>query len=275
MKAISIFFMLALLLSSCAAVPSEKTAPPTLDEANISQPENTLSPSQAASPTATLTMTITPTPSITQPPTEDLSFYDLADCIPKNTLVQRGTVTQVMDGDTIEVLLEDGNFQTVRYIGIDAPESGRAYSVEASQANSGLVLHQQVILIKDQSEMDQYNRLLRYVIVDHVFVNLELVKTGLAQAENYPPDIACADTFVAAESAARAAFVGIWAVTQTPEATAPQVLILAVDKREEWVDIKNSGDTDVDLASWNLVSERGHQECPLSGVIKAGETLRI
>jgi len=48
-----------------------------------------------------------------------------------------------------------------------------------------------------------------------------------------------------------------------------------VNKREEWVDIKNMGNSDVDLAGWNLVSERGHQECPLSGIIKAGETLRI
>jgi len=287
MKVISILFMLALLLSSCSAVPSEKTAQPTLHESNQSQVVNTLSPNQTSSPTrtsattktvsptATITRTITPTPSIPPTPTEDVSFYNVADCIPKNTLVQRGTVTQVIDGDTIEVLLEDGNFYSLRYIGIDAPESGRPYSVEASQANSDLVLHRQVILIKDQSEVDQYKRLLRYVIVDHVFINLELVKTGLAQVENFPPDTACAETFAIAEGAARAVFAGKWAATQTPEASAPQVIILTVNKREEWVDIKNSGDSDVDLAGWNLVSERGHQECPLSGVIKAGETLRI
>jgi hypothetical protein len=171
--------------------------------------------------------------------------------------------------------LEDGNTYSVRYIGMDAPESGRPYSVEASQANSNLSLQKEVVLIKDQSEIDQYDRLLRYVIVDHVFINLELVQKGFAQAENYPPDIACAETFATAESAARAAFAGMWVATLTPLPSAPQVIILTVNKREEWVDLKNIGNSDIDLAGWNLVSERGHQECPLSGMIKAGETLRI
>jgi endonuclease YncB( thermonuclease family) len=199
----------------------------------------------------------------------------MAACLPKTTTYQRGTVTQVIDGDTIDVLLEDGNIYSVRYIGIDAPEIDLPYSAEASQANSDLVLQKDVILIKDKSELDQYNRLLRYVIVDHVFINLELVRTGFAKAENYPPDIACSETFTSAESAARTGFAGIWTATQTPESSAPQVIVLAVNKREEWVDIKNVGESDVDLAGWNLVSERGHQECPLSGKLGVGEILRI
>ena len=287
MKNIFFFFIVALLLSSCSAGPSEKSAQPVINATYTSQPLNTLPPSQTASPTrtpastktasptATITKTITLTPSITPSPTEDLSFYNLANCIPKNTLLQRGTVTQVIDGDTIDVLLLDGKIYSVRYIGIDAPENDRPFFNEARNANSDLVFQKEVVLIKDQSETDQYNRLLRYVIIDHVFVNLELVNKGYAQAEKYPPDIACADVLATADSASRAAFAGMWAATSTPAASAPQVIILAVDKREEWVDIKNVGDSDVDLAGWNLVSERGHQECPLSGMIKAGETLRV
>ena len=60
-----------------------------------------------------------------------------------------------------------------------------------------------------------------------------------------------------------------------PNHQAPNVIIVTVNKRDEWVDIKNVGEIDVDLAGWNLVSERGNQDCPLSGIIKAGETLRI
>jgi hypothetical protein len=48
-----------------------------------------------------------------------------------------------------------------------------------------------------------------------------------------------------------------------------------VDKKEEYVDIQNMGSSDVDLEGWNLVSERGHQECYLAGIIKASEILRI
>ncbi len=217
----------------------------------------------------------TPIPSITASPTVDLSFYDQFTCLPQNTPYQWGRVTNVMDGDTIEVLLQDGTGATVRYTGIDAPENDFPFFAEARQANSNLVAGKQAVLVNDSSETDLYGRLLRYVIVDGIFVNQELVSTGYARAENYPPDTACSEAFADAENAARDALAGIWAATPTPEASAPQVVIVEVNKKEEWVDIKNSGSVDVDLAGWNLVSERGHQECPLSGLIKAGETLRI
>jgi hypothetical protein len=68
---------------------------------------------------------------------------------------------------------------------------------------------------------------------------------------------------------------GLWAATPTPEASAAQLVIVAVDKRQEWVDITNTGASDVDLSGWNLVSERGNQECYLSGILQAGQTLRV
>jgi hypothetical protein len=180
-----------------------------------------------------------------------------------------------MDGDTISVLLDDEKTYSVRYIGIDAPESEERFFTESFDANSNLVLQKDVILIKDVSERDQFDRLLRYVIVDNVFVNLELVKIGLAKAVSYPPDLSCADSLLSVEGEARGAQVGMWIATPTPEASPPNVVILAVNKREEWVDIQNLGNSDVDLAGWNLVSERGDQECYLSGIIISGEVLRI
>ena len=214
-------------------------------------------------------------PYVTPTPTEDLSFYNLASCIPQNTLVQNGTVTEVIDGDTIYVRLEDGNTYSVRYIGTDSPESGRPFYIESSKANSDLVLNKDVILVKDASETDQYDRLLRYVIVQNKFVNLEMVRLGYAVAETYPPDVSCSDIFSSAQNEAQANLFGIWASTPTPESSAAQVIIVTVDKRDEYVDIKNVGNSDVDLAGWNLVSEKGNQDCPLSGILGAGQTLRI
>jgi endonuclease YncB( thermonuclease family) len=200
---------------------------------------------------------------------------NVADCLQKNTLHQKGVVVEITDGDTITVLVEDGNTYSVRYIGIDTPERDMPFFAEPARANSDLVLQKEVTLIKDVSETDQYGRLLRYVIVDNIFVNLELVNAGLAQAMKYPPDIACADVFSSAEQEPRAGQIGVWRATQTPEPSTSQVIIILVNKREEFVDIQNVGSTDVDLSGWNLVSERGHQECGLSGFIKAGEILRI
>jgi micrococcal nuclease len=118
-------------------------------------------------------------------------------------------VTKVIDGDTIEI--EGG--QKVRYIGMDTPESTikhECFGEEASAKNKELVEGKSVKLIKDVSETDKYKRLLRYVYIDDIFVNEELVKTGYANAASYPPDIKHQDKFVEAEKQAREANLGLW-----------------------------------------------------------------
>ncbi len=268
------------LIIACKPIPELTNTPAQMSTKNVS---STSTPTPTRKPSATASLTTTPTktptttltPSITPIPTEDLSFYNVSDCLPRNTTYQKGTVTDIVDGDTVEVQLVDGPAITVRYIGMDAPESGYPFYEEARQANFALVFDRQVVLVMDQTETDAYGRWLRYVIVGRVFVNQELVREGFVKAVNYPPDEACKDTFAATEQEAQQAFAGMWVPTQTPESSADQVIISAVNKREEWVDLQNVGNSDVDLAGWKLVSERGNQECPLSGIIKAGESLRV
>jgi len=74
------------------------------------------------------------------------------------------------------------------------------------------VAGKQATLIKDVSETDRYERLLRYVIVDDVFVNFELVLQGFAKAALYPPDDACYINFQEAERQASVDKRGLWAV---------------------------------------------------------------
>ncbi len=272
------------LLAGCQSSPAgtftatsaftelEDSAPAASPSVN---PTSTHTSTPSHTPTVTPLPSLTPTSSITPSPTEDLSFYDVADCLPSTTGYQRVLVSRVIDGDSIEVQLTGDITATVRYIGIDTPESGFPFYDQAMQANSDLVLGRQAVLVKDQSETEQYGRLLRYVIVDDALVNQELVRRGFARASNYPPDESCKNSFAAAEQDARQASVGLWAPSPSLEPSAGQVIILEVNKREEWVDIQNVGDYDVDLAGWILVSERGQQECPLSGTLTAGETLRI
>lgn len=119
-------------------------------------------------------------------------------------------VTQVIDGDTIVV---QGSYR-VRYIGIDTPEvrpQPKAYAMEAWQANRRLVEGKAVRLERDVSETDRYGRLLRYVFVDGVFVNAELVRQGLARAKAYPPDIKYQDYLERLEQEAKRAGRGMWA----------------------------------------------------------------
>ncbi len=118
-------------------------------------------------------------------------------------------VIEVIDGDTIII---EGGYR-VRYIGIDTPEIHprlEAYGIEAWQANRRLVEGKRVRLERDVSETDRYNRLLRYVYVDSVFVNAELVRTGLARARAYPPDTRYQDYLEKMEAEARRDGRGIW-----------------------------------------------------------------
>ncbi|MCL0053044.1 thermonuclease family protein [Dehalococcoidales bacterium] len=103
----------------------------------------------------------------------------------------------------------------VRYIGIDAPEIHpelEAYGMEALQANRELVEGKIVHLERDVSETDKYGRLLRYVYVDDVFVNAELVRQGLAQAKAYPPNTKYQEYLEKLEQQARLAGKGIWGI---------------------------------------------------------------
>jgi endonuclease YncB( thermonuclease family) len=121
-------------------------------------------------------------------------------------------VRSVPDGDGLK--LEDGT--RVRYIGIDAPEiSGydgkpEPFAEEAKAFNASLVKGQSVRLERDTSDTDRYGRWLRYVYVEGVFVNAELVKTGLATALTLWPDEQHAAELIELEAEAKKKQRGIW-----------------------------------------------------------------
>jgi endonuclease YncB( thermonuclease family) len=123
-------------------------------------------------------------------------------------------VASVTDGDTIVV--ERGSERLpLRYVGIDAPERDECYGSDATEANLGLVEGGPVILERDVSETDRFGRLLRYVWYQAVggqwvFVNLELVRGGFAEAGDYPPDERWDRRLEAAETVARQEGVGMW-----------------------------------------------------------------
>jgi len=126
-------------------------------------------------------------------------------------------VTRVIDGDTIEVNIA-GTIYKVRYIGIDTPELDDkraefcALAQEATRYNRQLVEGKTVRLEKDISETDKYGRLLRYVYVDDILVNAELVREGLAWAKAYPPDTKYQAYLEELEAEAKQDRVAIWAL---------------------------------------------------------------
>jgi endonuclease YncB( thermonuclease family) len=58
--------------------------------------------------------------------------------VPQGTKIEVGQVIRVIDGDTIEVRTEEGDF-TVRYIGMDTPESDELFGSQATSKNNELI----------------------------------------------------------------------------------------------------------------------------------------
>lgn len=115
-------------------------------------------------------------------------------------------VTRIIDGDTIEI---EGSIR-VRYIGIDTPEIGEPYYLEAKEANLNLVGGKRIQLEKDVEDKDEYGRLLRYVWVDGIMVNAELVRLGYAYSYSYPPNLKYQAHFLQLEREAREQKRGLW-----------------------------------------------------------------
>ena len=122
------------------------------------------------------------------------------------------TVGHVIDGDTVVVRLPSGEDETVRLIGVDAPEAGECYGDEARRALEILLpVGSPLFLSADVSDRDRFDRLLRYLWVGDLSINQELVRRGGAVARRYPPDTAMAEELARAESMARSRELGLWA----------------------------------------------------------------
>lgn len=130
----------------------------------------------------------------------------------EKTFIGDFKVARVIDGDTIEI--EGG--ERVRYIGIDTPEmasEGKPEECGAEKAlekNRELVVGKTVELSKDVSERDKYGRLLRYVWVDGILVNTQLVRLGLAKTTSFPPDVRFLEEITTAQKEAQKNKAGLW-----------------------------------------------------------------
>jgi micrococcal nuclease len=137
-------------------------------------------------------------------------------------------VISVIDGDTIRVSI-DGAEYPVRYIGIDSPEPDspdpavKRLADGATAANAQLVEGREVLLERDISETDRFDRLLRDVwLIDGgvpMLVNLELVRRGFAEVATYPPDEKYVAVLTTAKESALTAKIGIWGPAPTPAPT--------------------------------------------------------
>lgn len=121
-----------------------------------------------------------------------------------------GTVTNIVDGDTIDVRLDSGDIR-VRMHGIDTPERGQAFYAEAKAALTKVVLNKKVQL--EPIGQTSYERMVARVYLNGLDVNAAQLKAGLAYAETrYLKQVDDGATYCAFEGAARSLKRGIWAL---------------------------------------------------------------
>ena len=136
-----------------------------------------------------------------------------------------GTVERVIDGDTVDILIDDQS-ERVRLIGIDTPESvsrntpDQCFGAEASAALVGLLPPgTPVQLVRDNEARDRYGRLLLYLYrsSDDLFINNWLVENGFADAVSYRPNTAHEADFTRARDRARSRGLGLWGTCDGPD----------------------------------------------------------
>lgn len=129
-------------------------------------------------------------------------------CIPANSAAP-ARVMDIIDGNTVRVLMNDLVY-VVRYLGVETPRDTQN-SREAYLKNSALVFQKNVTLIADEVDKDPDGRLLRYVLVGDMSVNLQLLQEGLARVADSPSGIACMEEFRTAQQMATQSARGLWA----------------------------------------------------------------
>lgn len=129
-----------------------------------------------------------------------------------------GTVVAISDGDTVD--LDTG--LTVRLVGIQAPKLplGRpdfeAWPLgdEARDKITDLTLGQPVSLYYGGERRDRHGRALAHLVVERdagpVWVQAEMLRSGLARVYSFPDNRSCLPELYAAERQGRADRLGVW-----------------------------------------------------------------
>jgi endonuclease YncB( thermonuclease family) len=132
---------------------------------------------------------------------------------PDGRFTQAGTVSNVIDGDTLDVMLSSGKRERVRLIGIDAPERGDCYAAQASSRARALAQGKRVVLKGDatQATRDRYGRLLAYVwLPGGKDLGYQLVAGGFAEVYVYDRAFQRLSAYRNAEASAKGATAGQW-----------------------------------------------------------------
>ena len=132
-------------------------------------------------------------------------------------LIEEGTVTRVVDGDTIEVF-ENNLVSKIRLIGVNTPETldprkeVECFGLEASMFLKKELEGKKVKLEADktQTDKDTYGRDLRYVFLNETNINKKIIEEGYGFEFTYKKPYVYQEDFKKAEKLAKENKKGLW-----------------------------------------------------------------
>ena len=142
-----------------------------------------------------------------------------AGATPDGRFTLAGNVSNVVDGDTLDIVLTSGKRERVRLIGIDTPERGDCYAAKATTRVRALAQSKRVVLKGDatQATRDRYGRLLAYVwLPGGKDLGYQLVAGGFAKVYVYDRAFQRLPAYRSAEASARGATAGLWSGCAAP-----------------------------------------------------------
>jgi endonuclease YncB( thermonuclease family) len=189
-------------------------------------------------------------------------------------------VDYVIDGDT--VVLKSG--ESVRLLGVDAPEKGECFTDESTDYLKLLISDSLVTLYADpiNSDTDVYGRLLRYIYVNDENLNLRMVRDGYAQFYDRF-DLTYTLDFQNAEQEAAEASTPIWETCFTRDLLSDVYIsfvyydgeVLNVES-DEYVEITYSGTGTINLKNYYINGSRGDQKYTFGDLtLNTGESVKV
>ena len=116
---------------------------------------------------------------------------------------------KAIDGDSL-VVIENGYTKEIRLIGIDAPEWGQEWGVEAKAHLVAFCFGHTLRIEYDREEKDRYGRTLAYLWLGSRMLNESLVQNGLAVPIYVKPNGRYYKRLRAAQDRAKSKGLGFW-----------------------------------------------------------------
>jgi micrococcal nuclease len=208
------------------------------------------------------------------------------------------TVTDVVDGDTVDIRYQNGSTDTVRLLGIDTPEVHTSVSpaefegvpdTPAARECLGTVggrasayvrnrLDGETVTLRVDPQADRrgvYGRLLAYIVENGTNLNYDLVAQGYARVFDSP--FRQSDRFYAAEADAQSTQQRVWACRTAEEESPDETDDSETSRRltvarihadaagndhenlnDEYVVFANTGESALELSGWTVADEADH-----------------